>query len=137
MAALLFSIVIVFLLCHTTRLALNIYEAVQVKLICKDNLVLINYSPIYRWCIMVQSGYGLSGQTTSLGGTISCWWLTVLLIFSSIRLRWLTQNQVLRNKKKCQFKDFKFREALLLQLRCKKAPKRRESVFHLTGQQLI
>jgi hypothetical protein len=33
MAALLFSIVIVFLLCHTTRLTLNIYEAVQVKLI--------------------------------------------------------------------------------------------------------
>ena len=31
MAALLFSIVVVFLLCHTTRLALNIYEAVQVK----------------------------------------------------------------------------------------------------------
>eukprot|EP00092_Neocalanus_flemingeri_P105384 GFUD01135086.1.p1 GENE.GFUD01135086.1~~GFUD01135086.1.p1 ORF type:complete len:137 (-),score=35.16 GFUD01135086.1:27-398(-) len=29
MVALLFSIVIVFLCCHTTRLALNVYEAVQ------------------------------------------------------------------------------------------------------------
>ena len=96
------------------------------------------YNPLFpRWFTTALSSPGLCGQTTSLGGTISCWWSTVLLIFSYIRLRWLTQNQVLRNKKKCQFKDFKFREALLLQLRCKKAPKRRESAFHLTGQQLL
>ena len=87
MAALLFSIVIVFLLCHTTRLVLNIYEAIQVKLIRKDNLLLINFSS--RWCIMVQFGSGPGGQTTSLGGTISCWWLTVPSILLFILLRYI------------------------------------------------
>ena len=32
MAAMLFTIVITFLLCHSTRLGLNIYEAVQVNI---------------------------------------------------------------------------------------------------------
>ena len=55
MAALLFSIVIIFLLCHTTRLVLNIYEAVQVKHIMKRTLFgiphiqMVHYGTIQSW----------------------------------------------------------------------------------------
>ena len=65
MAALLFFIIIVFLLCHSTSLTLNVYEAIQVKLIEKktNNLVLMNCFQIPRWSSMVQSSPGLGGQT--------------------------------------------------------------------------
>ena len=70
MVALLFSIVLIFLLCHSIRLGLNIYEAFQVCNALKVGLIFVR-EPSRCWP-MGPSRTGAGGRTASRGGTI--WW---------------------------------------------------------------
>ena len=75
MVALLFSIVIVFLSCHSCKLVLNIYEAAQVNMILNVFKITKSCSTcifLPRWFSTVHSFTGLPGLITSPAGTTSC-----------------------------------------------------------------